>query len=176
MTHFKKFHVGANLNINLLTPYEKRRSHKVALVFMKHSTPMMDLLKANFAKEWLIIKRNAFVYMFRTIQFIFVAFVGATLFLRTHMHTRNELDANVYIGAISFFMITNMFAGGSEVGLTIMRLPVFYKHRDLLFHPVWTFTLPSTLLRIPLSMIDSLVFVAVTYYTIGLAPEPSRYT
>ncbi|KAK9142055.1 hypothetical protein Syun_011455 [Stephania yunnanensis] len=172
---FKKFHVGANLDIDLLTPYDKSRSHKAALVFNKHSTRTVDLLKANFAKEWLIIKRNSFLYMFRTVQYISVAFIGATLFFRTNMHTRNELDAHVYIGAISYIMLTNMFASSPEVGLTIIRLPVFYKHRDLLFHPVWTFTLPNTLLKIPISMIDSVVFVAITYYSIGLAPEPSRF-
>lgn len=90
------------------------------------------------------------------------------------MHQRNEGDASVYIGAILFTMIMNMFNGFSELPLTIARLPVFYKHRDHLFHPPWTYTLPNFLLRIPISIFEAIVWVLITYYTIGFAPEASR--
>ncbi|KAK1577495.1 hypothetical protein Q3G72_022274 [Acer saccharum] len=54
-----------------------------------------------------------------------------------------------------------------------MRLPVFYKDRDLLFHPVWDFTIPNFLLRVPLSIVESIVWTVVTYFSIGYAPEAS---
>lgn len=71
-------------------------------------------------------------------------------------------------------MIINMFNGFSESALILARLPVLYKHRDFLFYRPWTFTLPNVLLRIPSSMFESLIWVLMTYYTIGFAPEASR--
>ncbi|PIN12257.1 Pleiotropic drug resistance proteins (PDR1-15), ABC superfamily [Handroanthus impetiginosus] len=172
---FKHFHVGLRLENELSIPYDKNRSHKASLVFKKYQVPKRELLKANFDKEWLLIKRNSFFYVFKTVQIFIVALITATLFLRTHMHTRNEQDGVLYIGALLFSMICNMFNGSAELSLTIQRLPVFYKQRDLLFHPPWSFTIPMFLLRIPISVFEAVVWMVTTYYTIGFAPEPSRF-
>ncbi|RZB97864.1 ABC transporter G family member 36 isoform C [Glycine soja] len=172
---FKRFHVGIRLESELSVAFDKSSAHKAALVYSKNSVPTMDLFKACWDKEWLLIKRNSFVYIFKTAQIIFIAFIAATLFLRTEMHRKNEDDAALYIGAILFTMIMNMFNGFAELALTIGRLPVFYKHRDHLFHPAWTYTLPNFLLRIPISVFESLVWVGVTYYIIGFAPDASRF-
>ncbi|KAL0425027.1 UNVERIFIED_CONTAM: ABC transporter G family member 36 [Sesamum radiatum] len=172
---FKRFHVGLRLENELSVPYDKSRSHKAALVFKKYSIPKRQLLKANFEKEWLLIRRNSFVYVFKTVQIFIVAIITSTLFLRTQMHTRNEQDGAIYIGALLFSMICNTFNGFAELSLTIQRLPVFYKHRDLLFHPPWAFTLPTFLLRIPISFFEATVWMVTTYYTIGFAPESSRF-
>ncbi|KAK4413837.1 ABC transporter G family member 36 [Sesamum alatum] len=172
---FKRFHVGLRLENELSIPYDKSRSHKAALVFKKYSIPKRQLLKVNFEKEWLLIRRNSFVYIFKTVQIFIVAIITSTLFLRTQMHTRNEQDGAIYVGALLFSMICNTFNGFAELSLTIQRLPVFYKHRDLLFHPPWAFTLPTFLLRIPISVFEATVWMVTTYYTIGFAPEPSRF-
>ncbi|KAK8608426.1 hypothetical protein V6N13_023850 [Hibiscus sabdariffa] len=63
----------------------------------------------------------------------------------------------------------------TELSLMISRLPVFYKQRDLLFHPAWTFTLPTFLLRVPISILETVAWMVVTYYTIGYAPAASRF-
>ncbi|KAL6876399.1 hypothetical protein ACP4OV_012971 [Aristida adscensionis] len=172
---FKRFHVGLQLENHLSVPFDKTRCHLAALVFSKHSVSTTKLLKASFDKEWLLIKRNSFVYIFKTIQLIIVALVASTVFLRTHMHTRNVDDGFVYIGALLFGLIVNMFNGFAELSLTITRLPVFFKHRDLLFYPAWVFTVPNVILRIPFSVIESIVWVLVTYYTTGFAPEAERF-
>ncbi|XP_054783595.1 ABC transporter G family member 36-like [Prosopis cineraria] len=172
---FKSFHVGMRLENELSVPFDRSRGHKAALVFKKYAVPTMDLLKACFDKEWLLIKRNSFVYIFKTVQIIIIAIIAATIFLRTEMHQKTQDDGALYIGAILFSMIMNMFNGFAELSLTIARLPVFYKHRDLLFHPAWTYTLPNFLLRIPISIFESIVWVVITYYTIGFAPEASRF-
>lgn len=96
------------------------------------------------------------------------------MFLRTRLHTRNEGDGALYIGALLFAVIINMFNGFAELTLTITRLPVFYKQRDLLFYPAWAYTLPTFLLRVPISMFEAIVWMITTYYTIGFAPEASR--
>lgn len=65
---FKRFHVGLRLENELSVPFDKNKSHRAALVFDKYSVPKRELLRANFAKEWLLTKRNAFVYVFKTVQ------------------------------------------------------------------------------------------------------------
>ncbi|KAL3824398.1 hypothetical protein ACJIZ3_020427 [Penstemon smallii] len=172
---FKNFHVGVRLQEELSVSYDKKEDHKSALFYEKYLVPSKVLLKANFDKEWLLIKRNSFFYVFKTVQIIIVAIIASTVFLRTKLHTRNEDDGAVYIGALVFGMIINTFNGFVELSLTIERLPGFYKHRDQLFHPPWTFTLPNFLLRIPISLFESVVWIVTTYFTIGFAPEAIRF-
>ncbi|XP_034695525.1 ABC transporter G family member 42-like [Vitis riparia] len=173
-TLFKAFHVGLQLEDDLKLPYDKSQCHKSALVFKKCTIPKMQLLKTSFDKEWLLLKRTSFVYIFKGIQLIIVAFIVSTVFLRTTLDVSYD-DGPLYIGAIIFSIIINMFNGFAELSLTIARLPVFYKHRDLLFYPAWAFTLPSCLLRIPISVVESVIWTVIVYYTIGYAPETSRF-
>ncbi|GLU14435.1 hypothetical protein SLE2022_310060 [Rubroshorea leprosula] len=172
---FKRFHVGMRLDNELSVRFDRSKGHRAALAFKKYSVPKMELLKACWDKEWLLIKRNSFVYVFKTVQIIIVAIIGSTVFIRTRMHTRNEEDGAQYIGALLFCMVINMFNGFSELAIMISRLPVFYKQRDLLFHPAWTFTLPTFLLRLPISVLESVVWMVTTYYSIGFAPEAGRF-
>ncbi|CAL5350301.1 unnamed protein product [Camellia sinensis] len=60
-----------------------------------------------------------------------------------------------------------------KVALTVLRLPVFYKQRDFLFYPPWAFGLPIWVLSIPLSLVESAIWISLTYYTIGFAPDTS---
>ncbi|KAJ3692072.1 hypothetical protein LUZ60_012422 [Juncus effusus] len=172
---FKRFHVGMRLENELSVPFDKRRSHRAALVFTKHMVSTVDLLKTSFAKEWLLIKRNSFVYISKAVQIIIVALIASSVFIRTRMHQSSIDDGTLYIGALLFGMIVNMFNGFAELSLTINRLPVFYKHRDLLFYPAWIFSLPNVVLRIPMSVLESVVWVVVTYYSIGFAPQASLF-
>lgn len=172
--HFKQFHVGQQLENKLLVPYNKAESKKSALIFKKYLVPIRGLFKASFDKELLLIKQTAVVYIAKTLQISFMAIIGATMFLRTRMHSETEEDGAVYVGALLFAIITNMFNGFPELPMTIERLPVLYKHRDLLFHPTWVYTVPTILLRVPISIVESTVWTILTYYVIGLAPEASR--
>jgi ABC-type multidrug transport system ATPase subunit/ABC-type multidrug transport system permease subunit len=172
---FKHFHVGLRAENELSAPFDKSRNHQASLVFKKFAVPKMDLLKASFDKEMLMIKRNSFVYIFKAVQIIIVAIIGSTVFLKSEMDTRTEQDGALYIGALLFSMIINMFNGFAELSLTISRLPVFYKHRDLLFYPPWAFTLPTFLLGVPISIFESIVWMIMTYFTMGFAPDASRF-
>jgi len=171
---FKKFNIGLHMKKELSIPFDKRQSHPAALIFSKHMVPTSELLKASFTKEWLLVKKNSSVYIFKTIQIIVLAIIASSVFFRTKMHADNEDDGTVYIGALVFSMIINMFNAYPELSLTISRLPVFYKHRDLLFYPPWVFTVPNFLLRVPISMLESIVWVVMTYYSIGFAPDAIR--
>ncbi|KAL5974593.1 Pleiotropic drug resistance protein 2 [Asimina triloba] len=75
----------------------------------------------------------------------------------------------------SFVLVNVMFNGMAELAMTVLRLPVFYKQRDFLFYPPWAFGLPIWVLRIPLSLLESGIWVTLTYYVIGFAPPASRF-
>nr|POF20091.1 abc transporter g family member 42 [Quercus suber] len=173
-SQFKAFHVGAQLQNTLLISNDKLESHGAALAFSKYSIPKMQLLKASIDREWLLIKRTAPVYVFKTVQIIVVAVIASTVFLRTTLDKTYD-DGSLYVAAIIFAMIVNMFNGFAELSLAIMRLPVFYKQRDLLFYPAWAFTIPNFLIHVPMSVLESIAWTVVTYYTIGYAPEASRF-
>ena len=85
------------------------------------------------------------------------------------------LDGEKFLGALYFGLINVMFNGMAELAMTIMRLPIFFKQRDFMFYPAWAFALPIWVLRIPLSLMESGLWIILTYYTIGFAPAPSRY-
>ncbi|XP_062024492.1 uncharacterized protein LOC133740551 [Rosa rugosa] len=67
-----------------------------------------------------------------------------------------------------------MFNGMAELSMTIAKLPVFYKHRKLLFFPPWAYALPAWLLKIPLTCVEVGVWVFITYYVIGFDPNVGR--
>ncbi|GAU16050.1 hypothetical protein TSUD_339210 [Trifolium subterraneum] len=84
-------------------------------------------------------------------------------------------DGQKYYGALFFTMLNMMFNCASEQATLVDRLPVFYKQRDFMFFPAWTFGFPMWFLRIPLSFIEPTIWVLLTYYPIGFSPSPSRF-
>ncbi|KAF9619693.1 hypothetical protein IFM89_008370 [Coptis chinensis] len=55
--------------------------------------------------------------------------------------------------------------------MTIAKLPVFYKQRDLLFYPSRAYSLPTWVLKIPITFVEVVVWVFFTYYVIGYDPN-----
>lgn len=171
---FKQFHAGENLKEELSKPFDKSKGHKSALSFSKYSLRKWELFKACVDREWLLMKRNAFVHIFKAIQLVVVAFIAMTVFFRTHMRVDLE-HGNYYLGSLFFSLVIMMFIGLPELVMTIKRLPVFFKQRDLYFYPAWAYTLPGFLLKIPYSLFDSLMWTSITYYGIGYSPEAGRF-
>lgn len=68
-----------------------------------------------------------------------------------------------------------MFNGMSEISMTIRKLPVFYKQRDMFFFPPWAYGLPAWFLNIPITFIEVSIWTCLTYYEIGLDPNAGRY-
>jgi hypothetical protein len=104
-----------------------------------------------------------------------MALIGLTLFIRTQMHRDSIIDGGIYMGGLFFILVMIMFNGMSEIGLSILKLPVFYKQRDLLFYPTWAYALPTWILKIPITIIEVAVWVFITYYTMGFDPHVERY-
>jgi len=108
------------------------------------------------------------------VQLTLMAIIAMTVFLRTNMHHDSLTNGRIYMGALFFGILMIMFNGLAEIGLTIAKLPVFFKQRDLLFYPAWTYSLPSWIIKIPLSFLNVTIWVFITYYVIGFDPNVER--
>ncbi|GAV70532.1 ABC_tran domain-containing protein/ABC2_membrane domain-containing protein/PDR_assoc domain-containing protein/AAA_25 domain-containing protein [Cephalotus follicularis] len=171
----QSFHVGQKLGDELAIPFDKSKSHPAALTTNKYGVSKKELLKASIAREYLLMKRNSFVYIFKMSQLILSALVTMTMFLRTEMKRDTLADGGVYMGALFFTLIVIMFNGYSELSLSILKLPVFYKQRDLLFYPSWAYSLPTWILKIPITLVEVAIWVFMTYYVIGFDPNVERF-
>nr|GME18056.1 pleiotropic drug resistance protein 2-like [Ipomoea batatas] len=172
---FASFHLGKQLAYELSVPYDKPKTHPAALVKRKYGISNWELLKACFSREWLLMKRNSFVYIFKTCQITILSIFALSVFLRTQMPYGRLQDGRKFYGALFYSLINVMFNGTVETAMTVMRLPVFFKQRDQLFYPAWAFCLPIWFLKIPLSFIESAIWIVFTYYSIGLAPSAGRF-
>jgi hypothetical protein len=56
------------LDDELSKPYDKSQSHKSSLSYSKYSLGKLDLFKACMKREILLMKRNSFIYIFKTVQ------------------------------------------------------------------------------------------------------------
>ena len=92
--------------------------------------------------------------------------------LRNHHHTSD--DGLAYLGVIFFMLNIIALSGFFELPRMIEKLPVFYKQRNHRFFPTWAFSLPASILGIPVSLAEVLLFVATIYYSIGFDPSFTR--
>ena len=60
------------------------------------------------------------------------------------------------------------------ISLQVRRLPGWFKQRDNYFYPAWAYVFPTTVLRIPYSLLIAVLWSVVVYFPVGLAPEASR--
>jgi len=172
---FQSFHVGRAVAHELAIPFDKSKNHPGALTTSRYGVSAWELFKANVDRELLLMKRNSFVYIFRTLQLMITTIIVMTLFFRTNMHRDSVTDGGIYMGALFFSVLLIMLNGFSELALTIMKIPVFFKQRDLLFFPAWAYTIPTWILKIPISFIEVGGFVFMAYYVIGFDPNVVRF-
>ncbi|PIN06857.1 Pleiotropic drug resistance proteins (PDR1-15), ABC superfamily [Handroanthus impetiginosus] len=171
---FQSYFLGQKVGDELAVPFDKTKSHPAALTTKKFGVGKKELLKACTDRELLLMKRNSFVYIFKLFQLIVLALISMSLFFRTKMHRRDEEDGAVYAGALFFAIIVTMFNGFSELAMTIYKLPVFYKQRDMYFFPPWAYALPSWVLKIPITFYEIAIWTFSTYYVMGLDPNAGR--
>ncbi|XP_078433671.1 ABC transporter G family member 34-like isoform X2 [Wolffia australiana] len=172
---FECHHLGQQLRADLEKPYDKSKAHPAAISTDKHGGTSMEIFRACLAREWLIMKRDSFIYIFKACQILFLAGLGSSVFPRTQMPHETIADAGKYFGAIFYGVVSVLFNGAAEMVMTAERLPVHYKHRDLLFYPGWAFTLPIWLLKIPISLLEVTIWVIVAYNSMGFAPSVARF-
>ncbi|KAL0330809.1 UNVERIFIED_CONTAM: Pleiotropic drug resistance protein 1 [Sesamum angustifolium] len=172
---FQSFHVGRKIGDELGVPFDKAKSHPAALTTNKYGLSKTEVLKACSSREFLLMKRNSAVYIFRMMQLLVMGLISMTVFLRTKMHKDTVTDGGIFMGALFYTLVALMFNGFSEMALSILKLPVFYKQRDLLFFPAWAYSLPAWILKIPITFVDVAIWVLVTYYPIGFDSNATRW-
>ncbi|KAJ1284254.1 hypothetical protein BS78_03G191100 [Paspalum vaginatum] len=171
---FRTFHVGRSIQNELSEPFDRARSHPAALATSKYGVNRMELLKATIDRELLLMKRNAFMYIFKAVNLTLMALIVMTTFFRTNMK-HDLVYGGIYMGALFFALDTIMFNGFAELAMTVMKLPVFFKQRDLLFFPAWAYTIPSWILQIPITFLEVGVYTFTTYYVIGFDSNAGRF-
>uniref|UniRef100_A0ACD5VEC7 Uncharacterized protein n=1 Tax=Avena sativa TaxID=4498 RepID=A0ACD5VEC7_AVESA len=171
---FQAFHVGQSLSAELSHPFDRSQCHPASLTTSTYGASKTELLRACMAREWLLMKRNMFVYRFRAFQLLVITTIVMTLFLRTNMHRGTVNNGTVYLGALFFCVVAHMFNGFSELALATIKLPVFFKQRDYLFFPAWAYTIPTWILKIPISCVEVAITVFLCYYVIGFDPDVGR--
>ncbi|PRQ25661.1 putative monosaccharide-transporting ATPase [Rosa chinensis] len=171
---FQSFHVGGTITNELATPFDKTKSHPAALSTNTYGVKKAELVKACLSREFLLMKRNSFVYLFKLTQQSILALITMTLFLRTKMHHDTVINGGLYAGALFFSLYTVVLNAVAEISMTVAKLPVFFKQRKLLFFPPWAYALPTWILKIPLTCVEVGVWVFISYYVIGYDPNVGR--
>ena len=111
-------------------------------------------------------------YLF-PLQLTITAIITMTVFLRTQRAV-DLIGANYLLGSLYYTLVRLMTNGVAELIMTITRLPVVDKQTEFYLYPAWAYCLPSAILKIPFSVLDSIVWTSVTYYVIGYSPEITR--
>ena len=75
---FKESYLGEKLEEELSKPLDKSEGRKSALSFTKYSLSKWQLFKACMDRELLLMKRNYFVYVFKT-ALVSTSYILATL-------------------------------------------------------------------------------------------------
>ena len=65
---FQSFHIRQKLGDELATPFDKTKSHPAALKTKKYGVTKKGVLDACISREYLLMKRNSFVYIFKLTQ------------------------------------------------------------------------------------------------------------
>ncbi|KAI4378236.1 hypothetical protein MLD38_015745 [Melastoma candidum] len=165
---------GMVLNEELSKSFLKTEIHRSALASSTYSSMKWEVFKACLAREWLLMKRNSFIYVYKSAQLLVVAVILMTVFIRTRMRI-DVVHGNAYMASLFYALIRLMANGIPELSLTVSRLGVFYKHRDFYFYPAWAYSIPAAILKIPFSFLDALLWTTLTYYVVGYSPGPLRY-
>ncbi|XP_027162642.1 pleiotropic drug resistance protein 3-like isoform X1 [Coffea eugenioides] len=171
---FKESVYGKKLSEEVSGVFSKSKSQNDAISFTKFSIPKWTLFRACMSREYLLMKRNSFIYIFKSVQLVIIASVAMTVFLRTRMGV-DVLHANYYLGALFYALVILLVDGFPELSLTVARLSIFYKQRELYFYPAWAYAIPSAILKVPFSLLEAVVWTSLTYYVIGYTPEVGRF-
>ncbi|TVU33825.1 hypothetical protein EJB05_15634, partial [Eragrostis curvula] len=171
---FHAFHTGLSIRNVLEVPFDKNLSSMAALTTSKYGVRKRQLFKSVFAREVLLMKRNPSCYIANFAHITLISFTALTIFWRSNMRRDSVSDGGIYLGMLFFTVSETMFSTLGDLGGTIMKLPLFFKQRDV-FYPAWAYTLPTWILKIPITFIDVTIWVAMTYYGVGFDPSLGRF-
>ncbi|KAH7837053.1 hypothetical protein Vadar_009010 [Vaccinium darrowii] len=91
---FNTFHVRLRVCEDLRIPYDKSKVDPAALVTESYGISNLELFRACFSREWLLMKRDSFVYLFKATQLIITTIIALSVFLRMEMKYGELEDAS----------------------------------------------------------------------------------
>lgn len=78
------------------------------------------------------------------------------------------------MGALFYALMFVMVAGLTELTFTSMRLPIYYKEKELFLYPAWALSIPMFLVSIPITILETGVYLVIVYIMTGFSPELGR--
>ncbi|XP_059652222.1 pleiotropic drug resistance protein 3-like isoform X3 [Cornus florida] len=171
---FKESPSGKKLDEELSKSFVKPPSDYCAVSGSMYSLSKWALFKACMSREFLLMRRDYFLYAFKSIQLVIIASMMMTELLQTRM-SADFVHANYFLGSLFFTLMILIIDGFPEMSMTLARLPIFYKQKELYFYPAWAYAIPSCILKAPLSLLEALIWTSLTYFVIGYSPEAGRF-
>ncbi|KAK8670105.1 hypothetical protein V6N13_104866 [Hibiscus sabdariffa] len=108
-------------------------------------------------------------------QFLVItAAITMTVFLQTQMSV-DAIHSSYFMGSLFYALNILVADGFPELSMTVSRIAVFYKQRELCFYPAWAYAFPAAILKVPISLLASFIWTAMAYYVIGYSSEVGRF-
>ncbi|RVW77636.1 Pleiotropic drug resistance protein 1 [Vitis vinifera] len=150
---FQSFHIGRKVADELASPFDRAKSHPAALTTKKYGVRKKELLDANMSREYLLMKRNSFVYIFKLTQ---------------------VKDGSIYTGALFFTVVMIMFNGMARTCHDNCKTSCLLQAKRLSLLSCMGICSPTWVLKIPITFVEVAVWVFITYYVIGFDPNVER--
>ncbi|WVZ78811.1 hypothetical protein U9M48_026461 [Paspalum notatum var. saurae] len=171
---FQTFRTGQIIKKVLEVPFDQNMTSAASLITtVKHGSRKRELFKAVFAREVLFMWRSSSCSIVNFAHITVNAIFASIIFWHSNMHHDSIADGGIYLGLLFFSVSETMFSSLGDLGGAVMKLPLFFKQRDV-FYPAWTYTLSTWILKIPITVIGVTIWVAITYYAVGFDPNVGR--
>ncbi|XP_046389694.1 protein white [Ischnura elegans] len=129
--------------------------------------------RAVFWRSWLSMLKEPILMKVRVLQTLLVALLLGFLFFGQELSQEGVMNIN---GALFLFLTSmtfqNVFA---VINVFCSELPVFMREHLNGMYRTDVYFLCKTLAEVPIFIVIPVVFTCVSYYLIGLNPEPSRF-
>jgi len=130
------------------------------------SDSMWFYLKLNVIRQAKILLRDETFLGARVGQVLLVGAIAGSLF--SNIATDDVSTMNGFLFNTLLFSALGSFA---LLPILFAQKAVFYKMKDELFFPTWTFALSQTLSLIPLQLLESILYTTIVYWSAGLSDE-----
>ncbi|KAK8675956.1 hypothetical protein V6N13_034014 [Hibiscus sabdariffa] len=107
-------------------------------------------------------------------KLVITAAITMTVFHQTRMSV-DAIHSSYFMGSLFYALNILVADGFPELSMTVSRIAVFYKQRELCFYPAWAYAIPAAILKVPISLLASFIWTAMTYYVIGYSSEVGRF-
>ena len=97
-----------------------------ALVKSKYALSAMNMFRACMDREVLLVKRNLFLYGFRTVQTIIIGVCVVLTFFHSRMPANTQADGGKFFSVLFFSLLIIMFDG-----VALLSVPVSFMAEDV---------------------------------------------